>query len=144
DSEDDARLLVRELDRGRYAVAFEWVDTAAAMSVALEREAWDMIIADYAMPGFNGTAALALFRGKGLDLPFIIVSGAIGEDIAVKAMKAGANDYVMKGNMARLVPAVRRELREAQVRRERKRLRRRCSRHTTIWNGLWENVPPKS
>jgi PAS domain S-box-containing protein len=90
------------------------------MHTALAEQPWDMIIADYSMPRFNALAALQLLQDSGLDLPFIIVSGAIGEDTAVAAMKAGAHDYLMKDNLARLVPAVERELREAQVRRQRK------------------------
>jgi PAS domain S-box-containing protein len=119
DSEDDALLLVRALRRGGYDLTSERVDTASAMNAALDRQTWDIVIADYTMPEFNGLAAQALVRERGLDLPFIIVSGSIGEDIAVSAMKAGAHDYIMKGNITRLVPAVERELREVEVRRAR-------------------------
>jgi DNA-binding NtrC family response regulator len=116
DLEDDALLLERVLRRAGYDVTSERVDTAAAMHAALDRQAWDIVIADYTLPDFNGLAALALVNERGLDLPFIIVSGSIGEDIAVGAMKAGAVDYIMKNNLSRLVPAVERELREAEVR----------------------------
>jgi len=116
DSEDDAILIVRELRRSGYDPTFERVDTPGAFSDALAGQTWDVIIADYAMPHFSGLAALKLLQESGLDLPFIVVSGAIGEDIAVEAMKAGAHDYVMKDKMARLGPAVRRELGEAEVR----------------------------
>ena len=119
DSEDDALLLLRELRRA-YTPQFERVASAAQMKTALEKY-WDVIISDYSMPGFDGLDALRLFQDTKLDIPFIIVSGAIGEDIAVHAMKAGANDYVMKGKLARLVPAIERELREAESRRERHR-----------------------
>src|SRR5262252_4947316 len=121
DSENDALLLELELQRAGYATICHRVDTAAAMSAALDRQRWDLVIADYVMPLFNGLAALALVREKGLDLPFIIVSGHITEDTAVAAMKAGAHDYVMKDKLARLGPAVERELREAEVRRQRRR-----------------------
>lgn len=121
DSEDDALLIVRELQRGGYDLAFERVDTPQAFNAALTRQAWDVIIADYSMPSFSGMAALELVREKSLDLPFILVSGTIGEDIAVAAMKAGAHDYVIKDNLARLEPAVRRELQEVKVRQARKR-----------------------
>jgi signal transduction histidine kinase len=121
DSEDDALLLMRQLEHGGYHVTFERVATAATMIAALERQQWDIIISDYALPGFNGLAALRLVREKRLDIPFIVVSGTIGETIAVEAMKAGAHDYVMKDNLHRLVPAVERELREAEMRREHKR-----------------------
>ena len=121
DSENDALLTVLELRRSGYAVTFERVDTAAAMQAALRRGPWDVVISDFAMPRFSGPAALQLLTVSGLDLPFIIVSGAIGEDVAVEAMRSGAHDYLMKGKLARLAPAVERELREAEVRRERRR-----------------------
>lgn len=121
DSEDDALLLVRELGRGGYDVTFERVDTAQALTAALDRRDWDLMIADYSMPHFSGTAALSVIKERDLDLPFIFVSGTIGEETAVAAMRGGAHDYIMKGKLARLVPAVQREMREVQVRRERKR-----------------------
>ena len=121
DSEDDTLLLVRALRRGGYAPTFERVETPATMTAALDQQTWDLIISDYTMPHFSAPAALTLLKESGLDLPFIIVSGAIGEETAVEAMKAGAHDYIQKGNLARLMPAIERELRDAQVRRERKR-----------------------
>lgn len=120
DSEDDAALLVRELRRGGYDVEFERVDTAPAMRAALDR-AWDLIVSDYTLPHFNGLAALDLWKTAGLDMPFLIVSGSIGEETAVAAMKAGANDYLMKDNLSRLVPAIQRGLAETRVRQERRR-----------------------
>jgi signal transduction histidine kinase len=120
DSEADAALLLRELRRSGYDPAHEQVDTAAAMKAALDAETWDLVVSDYSMPSFSAPAALNVLQQSGLDLPFIIVSGAIGEDAAVAAMKAGAHDYVMKGNMARLAPVIARELREANIRRERR------------------------
>jgi len=121
DSEDDALLLVRMLRRGGYDLTWERVDTAAAMEAALDGHSWDLVISDDSMPAFNSLAALGLLRRKGfVDLPFIIVSGRIGEDAAVSAMKAGAHDYLMKDNLARLNSAIERELREADVRRERR------------------------
>jgi len=121
DSEDDALLLVRMLRRGGYDLIWERVDTAAVMEAALDGHSWDLVISDDSMPAFNSLAALGLLRRKGfVDLPFIIVSGRIGEDAAVSAMKAGAHDYLMKDNLARLNSAIERELREADVRRERR------------------------
>ncbi|HJW82300.1 MAG TPA: EAL domain-containing protein [Acidiferrobacterales bacterium] len=120
DSETDAELLLRELRRGGYAPEFERVQTPEGLDDALDRQAWDLIVSDYAMPRFNGLQALKLTQEKGLDMPFIIVSGSIGEDVAVAAMKAGAHDYLMKGNTARLLPAIARELREARMRQERR------------------------
>src|SRR6266511_2082001 len=119
DSEEDALLLVRILRRSGYDLTYERADTAAAMNAALDKQAWDIIIADYTMPEFSGLDALTVINGRGLDLPFIIVSGSIGEDVAVVAMKAGAHDYILKGNLARLIPAVERELREVEVRQAR-------------------------
>ena len=121
DSEDDAVLLEIELQRAGYAPACHRVETPEALRAALERQGWDLVISDYRLPRFDGLAALALVKEKGLDLPFIIVSGFITEETAVAAMKAGAHDYVMKDNLARLGAAVERELREAEVRRERRR-----------------------
>jgi signal transduction histidine kinase len=121
DSADDATLLEIELQRAGYAPVCHRVETLAALTAALERQKWDLIIADYRLPDFDGLAALALVKEKGLDLPFIIVSGFITEETAVAAMKAGAHDYVMKDKLARLGSAVERELREAEVRRERRR-----------------------
>ncbi|MBI4319888.1 MAG: response regulator [Chloroflexi bacterium] len=121
DSEDDAQLLLRELRRGGYDVTFALVDTRSAMLAALDEQTWDIVIADFVMPHFSGLAALKALQERGVDLPFIVVSGKIGEDVAVGAIKAGAHDYVLKDNLARLVPAIRWELREAEVRRERGR-----------------------
>jgi len=120
DSEDDALLLMRALRQGGYDLTFERVDTAAAMKAALAQQTWDIIISDYNMPNFDGLTALALMKESALDLPFIILSGAIGEEVAVEAMKAGAHDYIMKGNLVRLIPAIERELREADIRRQRR------------------------
>jgi two-component system cell cycle sensor histidine kinase/response regulator CckA len=116
DSEDDAQLLLRELKRGGYDPAHERVATEATLAAALDRQTWDLVIGDHSMPGFSGIAALVLVRGRGLDVPFICVSGTITEDMAVAAMKAGASDWVSKGQLKRLVPAVDRELREAKGR----------------------------
>jgi two-component system, NarL family, sensor histidine kinase UhpB len=120
DSEDDALLLLRQLRRGGYEPVHERVDTPAGMEAALDGRDWELVISDHSMPSFSSSAALELLQRKGLDLPFIIVSGQIGEGSAVAAMKAGAHDYIMKDNLARLNTAIERELREAEVRRERK------------------------
>jgi sigma-B regulation protein RsbU (phosphoserine phosphatase) len=121
DSEDDATLLVRELRRGGYEPIYVRVETPDAMKSALTNQQWDIIISDYVMPKFSGIAALKLFQESGLDLPFIIMSGKIGEDFAVEALKAGAHDYIVKGKTARLIPAIQREMLDAEVRRERKK-----------------------
>jgi PAS domain S-box-containing protein len=121
DSDDDAELTIRELKRAGYDVTFERVQTAGAMLTALKEHTWDLVIADYSMPQFTGMAALELLKSTGLDIPFFILSGSIGEDLAVDVMKLGASDYLMKGNVKRLIPSVERELREAEVRRQRRR-----------------------
>jgi PAS domain S-box-containing protein len=121
ESVDDALLTVRELKRAGYEVTFERVETAAEMRIALQQNTWDLVIADYSLPQFSGIAALELLKSTGLDIPFFIISGSIGEDLAVDVMKFGASDYLMKGNVKRLIPSVKRELREAEVRRQRQR-----------------------
>ncbi|MEM7760300.1 MAG: EAL domain-containing protein [Cyanobacteria bacterium P01_A01_bin.40] len=119
DSEDDAELLAIALERGGYNVIHRRVDTKAGMQIALrESQPWDIVLADYSMPQFSAIAALEVLKEWQLDLPFVIVSGKIGEDTAVAAMKAGAHDYLVKGKLSRLVPAVERELREAVLREE--------------------------
>ncbi|MEZ5831493.1 MAG: response regulator [Dongiaceae bacterium] len=119
DSADDADLLIRELRRENYDVSAERTDTEAGLKAALDDQTWDIILCDYNMPRFSGVEALKVVRSRNTDVPFIFVSGAIGEDVAVAAMKAGAQDYVMKGNLKRLAPAISRELRDAAVRRDR-------------------------
>jgi putative nucleotidyltransferase with HDIG domain len=121
DSEDDTALLLSELENGGYAPSHQRVETAEDMEAALSKQTWDVIIADHSMPNFDAIAALHVLRKSDLDLPFIIVSATIGEDVAVGAMKAGAHDYIMKGKLARLVPAVQRELAEAKIRQARRR-----------------------
>ncbi len=120
DSEDDTLLLLRELKRGGYELVSERIETPEAMKDALKKETWDVVVSDYVLPRFSGLEALSILKESGQDLPFIIVSGNIGEDTAVGAMKAGAHDYIIKGNLTRLVPAIERELREADMRREKR------------------------
>jgi PAS domain S-box-containing protein len=120
DSENDALLLELELQRAGYETTCHRVDSAEAMTQALTTQPWDVVVADYVLPRFNGLEALALVKSRGLDLPFIIVSGHITDKTAVAAMKAGAHDYVMKDNLVRLGPAVQREMRDAEVRRQRR------------------------
>ena len=128
DSEEDTLLLLMELRRSGYEPDFERVETRESMQEALGRREWDVVISDYVMPRFTGLDALATLKESGLDLPFLIVSGNIGEDIAVEAMKAGAHDYILKGNLKRLIPAVERELRDAETRRARKRVEQERTR----------------
>lgn len=120
DSEDDTLLLVDQLEvEGGRPVDWQRVETEQALTEALQQH-WDIVLCDYTMPHLSGMRALEVVRQYDLDLPFIFVSGTIGENTAVKAMKSGAQDYVMKDNLSRLMPAVERELEEAQLRRERR------------------------
>jgi len=120
DSADDALLMAHALRNGGYDPAFEVVDTPEAMAAALDKQTWDVVLVDYVMPRFSAPQALKLLQARDLDVPFIVVSGSIGEDVAVKVMKTGANDYLMKDNLARLAAAVEREVREAAGRHERR------------------------
>jgi diguanylate cyclase (GGDEF)-like protein len=121
DSEADAAMLRHELLSGGYEPTLVRVETPEAMEAALDRQPWDIVIADFSMPGFGGMEALELFQSKRLDLPFIFISGTHGEDVVVDAIKAGAHGYIMKDDMKRLLPAVKRELRVAEVLREKRK-----------------------
>lgn len=116
--ESDAAMIVRQLDRSGYAVESRRVETAADMRSALAGNEWDIIISDFNIPGFGGDEALQVLKTSGCDIPFILVSGTVGEDTAVSMMKAGANDYLMKNNLTRLPAAVQRELHDAAIRRD--------------------------
>ena len=139
DSIPDTQLLVSELERGGYSVTYERVQTASALQDALARTAWDVVVSDYDLPAFSGPAALAILQATRLDVPFIIISGTIGEEIAVTALKAGAHDFLVKGRLARLIPAIQREQREVEVRRERARaedeLRRSEAQYRSLVDG---------
>jgi signal transduction histidine kinase len=123
DFEDDALLVLRELRRSGYDVTHTRVETAEALTRALDAGPWDAVIADYALPRFDALAAFALVQQRGLDVPFLIVSGQIGDDTAVAAMRAGVHDFLLKDRLSRLGPAVARELREAALRAERRTMR---------------------
>ncbi len=120
DSKSDVALEVRQLEAGGYRVTYEVAETAAEMKAALIKQSFDIVISDHSLPQFDATGALAMLKQSGLDIPFIIVSGAIGEETAVALMKAGAHDYVMKDKLSRLCPAIARELKDAEVRARRK------------------------
>jgi two-component system cell cycle sensor histidine kinase/response regulator CckA len=119
DSAPDAELIIAELVRGGYDVVSERVQTADAMQAALQRATWDVILSDYNMPTFSAPAALDVLHSTGQDIPFVIISGTIGEETAVAALKAGAHDFFVKGHLSRLVPAITRELADVAARRER-------------------------
>ncbi len=140
DSEFDSRILVSLLRAGGYEVISQRVETSEDLAAALAAQAWDLVLADYNLPRFSAPEALKLLQERGVDLPFVIISGGIGEDIAVAAMKAGAHDYLMKGNLARLLPAVERELREAEVREARRQAEQALRENEARYRLLWETA----
>jgi two-component system cell cycle sensor histidine kinase/response regulator CckA len=140
DSEFDARMLVNMLRKGGYEPTYKRVETADEMLAALKAERWDVLLSDYNLPTFSAPQALALVQQSEIDIPFIIVSGGIGEDIAVASMKAGANDYLMKGNLARLAVAVERELRDAEVRAARRQAEASLRESERRYRQLWESA----
>lgn len=117
DNPDDLSLMLRMLNKGSFELEYSRVENATELETALKKE-WDIIISDYSLPGFTGYDALLICKEKEIDTPFIMVSGTVGEDIAVEMMKCGAKDYIMKNKMARLLPAIEREIEEAKIRRE--------------------------
>jgi len=121
DSENDAALTLHELRRGGYDVESVLVEDAEAMSKALEGRTWDIVISDWSMPRFSALAALSVVKDREVDLPFLVVSGTIGEETAITALQAGAHDFVVKGKLTRLLPAVERELRDAKAREAHRR-----------------------
>lgn len=122
DNEQDAKLLLRELKRGGLDVTYERVDTPEAMAEALDAKRWDIVISDYSMPRFSAPMALQMVKEKKLDIPFIIVSGTVSEDLAVEAIHRGAQDFMAKGKLGRLIPAIERELRDVKMRAEQKKM----------------------
>ena len=137
DSENDAALLLEELDRGGFAVKHRRVDDRVGMLDALQSAEWDVIISDYSMPGFGEIEALEIYKNSGWDMPFILVSGTIGEDVAVECMKAGAHDYLMKNRLSRLPEAIRRELRESE---DRQRHRESAEMLTVVFNSAADGI----
>jgi sigma-B regulation protein RsbU (phosphoserine phosphatase) len=141
DSEFDAQMISSHVRKGGYEVVCERVETSDGMNRALREKPWDIILSDYNLPQFSAPEALKTLQSSELDLPFIIISGGIGEATAVAAMKAGAHDYLMKGNLNRLAPAIERELREAANRRERREAREKLLESELRYRLLWESSP---
>src|SRR5712671_1330583 len=141
DSETDAEILARELTRAGFSVDYARVQTAIDVEAALSRGSWDIIVGDNSMPGFSGTEALAIVRSRGLDIPFIFVSGTMGEDLAASALEAGAGDALAKGDLRRLVPVIRRELREAADRRARRESEAALRVSEASYSALVEQAP---
>src|SRR5262249_26993599 len=121
DAPDDAVLMLRELTRGGFAPAWRRVETAEQVRAALAEGSWDLVLSDYSLPSFTAVEALTLCRQADPDLPFVVVSGTIGEEMAVALIRSGASDYLLKGSLARLPAAVERELRESENRRAHRR-----------------------
>jgi diguanylate cyclase (GGDEF)-like protein/PAS domain S-box-containing protein len=140
DSEDDVFLLLRHIQKGGYDVKWERVQTAGDIQAALASQPWDLILCDYSMPSINALDALETLKKSDLDLPFIIVSGAIEEEAAVFALKAGAHDFVLKSNLARLLPAIQRELKEAENRREHKQVSESLRASELLFRSTLENM----
>jgi len=128
DSEDDALLLVRNLKNGGYEPVWERVENIQTMKAALQNRNWDIILCDYKMPTFSAPEALKLVQEMNLDIPFIVVSGTVGEETAVEVMKAGAQDYLMKDKLARLTAAIAREIREVKMRLMKNQQRNFCKK----------------
>ena len=141
DSEDDARLAMLMLKRGGFAPSYRRVQDADTLREALQQERWDAVLSDFRLPDFNGVEALKAFRASGLDIPFIFVSGTIGEETAVEAMKAGASDYVMKQNLARLAPVMERELQQAVIRAEHRHAQIELERSRDRYVDLYDFAP---
>src|SRR5208283_1277114 len=120
DSESDTALIVRQLQKANYVIEFERVETPDRMEAALADRSWDFIFSDYTMPQFDAFAALKVLQETGQDIPFIVISGTIGEETAVELMRLGAHDYLMKGKLARLGPVVKREIEDVRARKERR------------------------
>ena len=141
DNEDDAQLEIYELKSGGYDIQYQRVETREATREALRNDTWDFIISDYSLPQFSGLDALQELKETGNDIPFILISGTIGEEIAVAAMKAGVHDYIMKDNLTRLIPAFERELREAQIRKQKRQAEKAIRNERILLRTLIDNLP---
>ncbi|MGZ8920892.1 MAG: response regulator [Limisphaerales bacterium] len=141
DSKDDAELLLHALKRAGYAPSYALVQNAKGMRAELARQQWDLIISDYVIPGFGGMAALKVLQEAGHEIPFIIVSGKIGEDVAVEALHSGANDYLLKDRLTRLGPAIDRALKEASQKRKRSQAEQALRESEERYRRLVESCP---
>jgi PAS domain S-box-containing protein len=141
DSKDDAELLLRAVKQAGYEASYSLVQNAKAMAAELARKSWDMVISDYVIPGFGGLAALKVLQESGQEIPFIIVSGKIGEDVAVEALHSGANDYLLKDRLTRLGPAIDRALKEASQKRKRSQAEQALRESEERYRRLVESCP---
>lgn len=140
DSEDDALLIIRELKKSGYNPFYKRVETADDMKKALQENQWDIVLCDYKMPQFSAPAAITVLKEANLDIPIIIISGTIGEETAVECMRLGAHDYLMKTNLPRLCPAVSRELREAEIRNNKKKAEEALGQSEEKYRNILENI----
>lgn len=140
DSKIEAKFTANLLKKNGYEVISERVETRDDMKLQLDQSEWDIVISDYQMPEFDGMKALQLFQAYDLDIPFILVSGKIGEETAVDLMKMGAHDYIMKGNTARLIPAIESQLKDAAIRREKSHLESKLRESEAQYRGFFENA----
>jgi signal transduction histidine kinase/DNA-binding NarL/FixJ family response regulator len=143
DSPEDAELTLGALRRGGYELVWERVETREAMLSALRDREWDVVLSDYHLPAFSALGALATLQESGRDLPFIIASGTIGEDVAVEALKAGADDFVVKGRLARLIPAIERGMRDAEGRRRHREAEGELARSARLLRLVVDSVPDR-
>jgi PAS domain S-box-containing protein len=140
DSEPDSALILKHLEKGGFQTASRRVHTASGMQLALDEESWDVVISDFVMPGFSGMEALRVLRENDIDIPCIMISGQVGEERAVEAMRAGAVDFVLKDKLSRLVPAIRRELRDAETRRKHRETEKKLAESEAMYRKLVENA----
>lgn len=141
DSQIDAQLLSREIRKGDYDLEWKQVETADQLESALDSEQWDVVLADYNLPQFSAPEALEILKSRDLDIPFIIVSGVINDEIAVESLKAGAHDFMSKNNLSRLLPAVARELRDARIRMERRQTEQALRDSQALFTSFMNNSP---
>ena len=140
DSEDDEMLLIRVLKKGGYDPVYERVETAAAMKKALKKKQWDIILCDYKTPKFDAPSAIAVLKEANIDIPLIVVTGTIGEETAAECMRLGAQDYIMKGNLYRICPAIARELENAKVRKREKQAKEELQQSEKKYRTILENI----
>ncbi len=141
DSEDDTQLLIRNLKKGGYNPVYERVETAAKMKQALRENEWDVILCDYKMPRFSVPSAIDVLKSAKIDIPFIVVSGTIGEETAVDCMRLGAHDYIMKSSLSRLCPAIAREMEEVKIRQREKQIEGKLRKSQESFATLLKSVP---
>ena len=141
DCDSDVDLIVAHLARGGFELAHERIQTAPELQSALSRRAWDIVLSDYILPSFDAPTALKILRARRPDLPVIIISGTIGEETAVAAMRAGASDYLMKDNLARLIPVIDRALRDSEMRRQQRSAERTLREKEAELAAIFDHAP---